>query len=334
VPRAVIFGCSGVALSDSERALFRDADPLGFILFARNIDTPDQVRGLVDALRESVGRVDAPVLIDQEGGRVRRLQPPHWPALPAAATIGALPPDRAEQAARAMGRALAADLAALRVTVDCAPVVDLRRPETHQAIGDRSFGGDPTVVARLARALADGLLDGGVMPVIKHMPGHGRATVDSHHDLPRVDAAWAELEASDFAAFRALADLPWGMTAHVVYTAVDPDLPATLSRMVIDKVIRGAIGFTGFLLTDDIGMKALGGGFSERARAALAAGCDCVLHCSGEMAEMVEVAGATGPLSASAVTRLERGRAVLAGHPSTRNPAAEAHQRLTALIGA
>lgn len=332
--RAVIFGCSGVALSDAERAFFRDADPLGFILFARNVDTPDQVRSLVDALRESVGRADAPVLIDQEGGRVRRLKPPHWPALPAAATIGALPRERGEHAARALGRALAADLSALGISVDCAPVVDLRRPETHQAIGDRSFGGDPKAVARLARALAEGLLDGGVMPVIKHMPGHGRATVDSHHDLPRVDAAWAELEASDFAAFRALADLPWGMTAHVVYTAVDPELPATLSRLAIDKAIRSAIGFAGFLLTDDIGMKALGGGFFERARAALAAGCDCVLHCSGELAEMIEVARATTPLSASAMTRLERGRTMLARHPSTRSPAAEAHQRLTALIGA
>jgi beta-N-acetylhexosaminidase len=332
--RAVIYGCSGLAPTPAERAFFRDADPLGFILFARNVDTPDQVRALVEELRQIVGREDAPVLIDQEGGRVRRLKPPHWPDFPPAAKIGALAPGQCEQAAELMGRALAAELIALGIDVDCAPVVDLRRPETHQAIGDRAFGGDPATVARLARALARGLLAGGVMPVIKHMPGHGRATVDSHLALPRVTAPVADLDASDFAAFRALADLPWGMTAHVVYSAIDPDLPATLSPTVIRDVIRGAIGFDGFLLTDDIGMNALGGDFGARAAGALAAGCDCVLHCSGKIDEMAAVAAAIGPLASASLARFARARAVLAAHPSTPNAGRKAHLQLTQLISA
>lgn len=313
---------------------FRDTDPLGFILFARNVDTPDQVRSLVAALRGIVGRDDAPVLIDQEGGRVRRLKPPHWPDFPPAAQIGALAPAKAEQAAAFMGEALAAALAPLGIDVDCAPVVDLRRPETHDAIGDRAFGDDPQMVARLARALAHGLLAHGVMPVIKHIPGHGRATVDSHHDLPRVAVSRSELEASDFAAFRALADLPWGMTAHVVYAAIDAERPATHSPKLIRDVIRGSIGFDGFLVTDDIGMNALGGDFASRARAALAAGCDCVLHCSGKMEEMTDVASACGMLSEAAQARLVRAKAVLAQRRAPSIEAHDAYRQLTALIGA
>jgi len=309
-PAAVIFGCAGPTLAAAERDFFRDADPLGFILFQRNCETPTQVRNLVAELRRAVGRADAPVLIDQEGGRVARLKPPHWPVYPAAAAIAALGGDRAREAAWTGARLIADDLGVLGITVDCLPVLDVPVIGSDKVIGDRAYGTAAGAVATLGRAAAEGLLAGGVLPVMKHMPGHGRALVDSHHALPRVAAPRAELETSDFASFRALAGLPWGMTAHVVYGAIDPDRPATLSPPVIGEVIRASIGFDGLLLTDDLSMQALGGSFAARAQAALNAGCDVVLHCNGEPGEMREIAGVVPPLTAKASERLARGEAM------------------------
>ena len=310
-PRAVILGCVGERLSAAERRFFAGADPLGFILFRRNCAAPDQVRRLVAALRDSVGRADAPVLIDQEGGRVQRLAPPHWRRYPAAASLAALGEPEAAAAVFLGARLIADDLARLGITVDCAPVLDLPAPEADPVIGDRAYGDQPEAVARLGRAACDGLLAGGVLPVLKHLPGHGRARVDSHHACPRVEAERALLAATDFAPFRALGDMPWGMTAHIVYTAIDSAAPATLSRRCIEEVIRGDIGFAGVLVSDDIGMGALaeppGIGFGERTRRALAAGCDVVLHCSGVLREMEEVAEAAGAVSPDAAARLARG---------------------------
>jgi beta-N-acetylhexosaminidase len=303
----VIFGCAGAVLSDAERAFFAATNPLGFILFRRNVETPDQVRALVAALRDSVGR-EAPVLVDQEGGRVQRLRPPHWQDVPSAAKIGSLARNdwaAAERAAWSAGQIIASDLAPLGITVDCAPVCDVRFVTTHDAIGDRSFASDAETVGALALAFAMGLAVGKVTPVMKHIPGHGRATVDSHLALPVVTASLGELERVDFAAFRPLAKLPWGMTAHVLYAAIDGDRPGTLSRPVIDRAIRGAIGFDGLLLTDDLSMQALGGGVGERAAAALEAGCDVALHCNGDPAEMQAVVAAVGCLSDAAARRYE-----------------------------
>jgi beta-N-acetylhexosaminidase len=296
-------------LSPSELRFFRQAEPLGFILFARNCETPDQVRALTAALRGAVGRADAPVLIDQEGGRVARLRPPHWWHPPAAGQIAALwPRDRsaARRAAYLCGRLIAYDLRSLGITVDCAPVLDLPVPGADQVIGDRAFGLTPEPVAALGRALCEGLLAGGVLPVIKHLPGHGRATADSHLALPVVNASHALLRRTDFAPFRALADMPIGMTAHLRYDSIDPRAPASLSAIVVQEVIRREIGFDGLLLSDDLAMAALSGSQAERAQGALAAGCDVVLHCNGRMEEMVEIAGAAGPLRKAAERRLKR----------------------------
>jgi beta-N-acetylhexosaminidase len=308
-PRAVVFGCAGTTLTPAERDFFRDADPLGFILFQRNCDNPDQLRRLVAALRDALGRADAPVLIDQEGGRVARLKPPHWPAYPAPAAIAALGGAAAKEAAWLGARLIADDLAALGITVDCVPVLDIPVPGADAVIGDRALGDEPAAVATLGRAVCEGLLAGGVLPVIKHIPGHGRATVDSHHALPRVDAPRATLAASDFAPFRALADMPWAMTAHIVYGDIDAGAAATLSRAVIAQVIRGNIGFDGVLVSDDLSMRALGGSFADRAAGALAAGCDVVLHCNGDMKEMTEIAGATASLTPAARRRIGRAEA-------------------------
>ncbi len=312
---AVVFGCEGLSLTDWERGFFTDSNPLGFILFARNCETPEQIRALVADLRESVGRDSAPVLIDQEGGRVARLKPPRWRAAPAAGRFGLLAGrdrDLAAEAVHLNARLIAADLIDLGITVNCAPVLDLPTPGADDAIGDRAFGAEPERVAELGRAFCDGLLAGGVLPVIKHIPGHGRARVDSHHQLPRVETPRAELEVSDFRPFAALAHLPWAMTGHLVYTAIDPDHPATMSRRVIAEVIRGAIGFDGVLVTDDLSMNALRGGYAERAADSLAAGCDLVLHCNGKTEEMTAVMAGVGPLSADAVRRL----AAAAARPS------------------
>ena len=307
--RAVIFGCAGPRLGADERRFFQRTNPLGFILFARNCETPDQVAALVAELRAAVGRADAPVLIDQEGGRVQRLGPPHWPALPAARALAGLAdadPEDAAGAAWLLGRLLAAQLAPLGITVDCAPVLDVGRPETHEVIGDRAIGSTPARVARLGRAVCDGLLAGGVLPVIKHIPGHGRAVADSHLELPVGEAPLADLERVDFRPCRELADMPWAMTAHVVFTAVDAAEPVSTSAPAIRKVVRGAIGFGGLLLSDDIGMQALSGDMGERARACLAAGCDVALHCSGDMAEMELAAAGARPLRPVAATWLAR----------------------------
>jgi beta-N-acetylhexosaminidase len=301
-PSAVIFGCAGSSLSANEQAFFRDADPLGFILFQRNCVAPDQVRDFVSALRLAVGRADAPVLIDQEGGRVQRLKPPHWTAYPPPARLAAV----SEEAVRLGARLIADDLALLGITVDCLPVLDIPTPGADPIIGDRAYGDQPATVAAFGRAACEGLLAGGVLPVLKHIPGHGRATVDSHLGLPRVETPKALLELSDFVPFRALADMPLAMTAHIVYTAIDAERPATLSRRVVGEVIRSSIGFDGMLLTDDLSMRALGGSFAERAAGALDAGCDAVLHCNGDMAEMTEIAGAVRPLSEMALVRLDR----------------------------
>jgi beta-N-acetylhexosaminidase len=331
----VIFGVAGPTPSDAERRFFADADPLGFILFARNCSAPEQVRTLVDDLRTIVGRADAPVLIDQEGGRVRRLQPPRWRAAPAMAVFGDLcarDERRAVEAAWLNGRLIAAELAELGITVNCAPVLDVRHPGAHEIIGDRAFAGEAEIVALLGRAICAGLLAGGVLPVIKHIPGHGRAGRDSHEALPVVEAALADLEHVDFAPFAALADMPMAMTAHVVYTAVDAAAPATTSATVVREVVRGIIGFDGLLMSDDLCMRALAGTPGERAAAAFAAGCDVVLHCSGDLDEMRAVARASSSLSDEAVGRLARARAM----PGPAEPLdrVAADRRLAELIGA
>ena len=330
-PSAVIFGCAGSSLSPRERAFFRDADPVGFILFKRNCEAPDQVRALVRELRETTGRSDSPVLIDQEGGRVARLQPPNWRTYPAAATLGALGGERAREAVHLAARLIAEDLAALGVTVDCLPVLDVPQVGADPVIGDRAYSNDPREVARLGKAACDGLLEGAVLPVIKHIPGHGRASVDSHDALPRVIVPRAELEATDFAPFRALSDMPWAMTAHIVYTAVDADAPATLSALVIREVIRDSMGFDGVLVSDDLSMNALGGPIGARAARALAAGCDLALHCNGDSAEMADVAAAVAPLTPEARRRIDRAETRRHARAPLDRRAAES--RLDALLG-
>jgi beta-N-acetylhexosaminidase len=303
--RAFITGVAGAVLADAERAFLREAQPWGFIVFARNIAEPDALRRLIGDVRDILGR-DAPVLVDQEGGRVQRLGPPHWPKYPPAAVYGRLyehNEGRGIAAARLGGRLIAADLHGVGIDVDCAPVADLPVAEADPVIGDRAFGPEPKAVATLAGAFARGLMEGGVLPVVKHSPGHGRATADSHQKLPVVTADAAALEATDFAAFRGLADLPMAMTAHVVFTAIDPVAPATASAAIVHDVIRGWIGFAGLLMSDDISMGALSGSLGERTRAALAAGCDVVLHCNGNMAEMEAVAAAAPTLQGEPARR-------------------------------
>jgi beta-N-acetylhexosaminidase len=304
--RAFITGVSGLELTATEREFIRAERPWGFILFKRNVDTPEQVIRLLRDLRETAGEPDAPVLIDQEGGQVQRLRPPNWPLYPAGATFGDLydiDPALGISAARLSARLIAADLADLGVTVDCLPLADVPVPGADAVIGDRAYGAEPKKVAAIARAVTDGLEQGGVLPVLKHIPGHGRATADSHLRLPTVDTPKKELERTDFAAFQPLADLPMAMTAHVVFSALDPAHPATTSATIIEQVIRGVIGFQGLLMSDDVGMNALAGSFAERTRAVFAAGCDVVLHCSGKLDEMREIAGETPELSGKALVR-------------------------------
>ncbi len=302
-------GLSGLVLTDAERSLIRDADPAGFILFGRNIQDPDQLRALTDSLRHASGRAGLPVLIDQEGGRVARLGPPHWPAFPAAGRFAALydkAPMSAIEAARANAHAIALVLREAGINVDCAPMLDLAHAGADAIVGDRAFGGEPMQVAALGRAMLDGLAAGGVAGVVKHMPGHGRATADSHHRLPVVDASAGDL-ALDLAPFRALAArAPMGMTAHILYPAWDAEHPATLSPTIIAEVIRGEIGFDGLLMTDDIAMQALTGTVAGRATAALAAGCDIVLHCSGEAVDNAALVEALGEIGEAAASRLTR----------------------------
>lgn len=305
---AAIFGLSGPVLTDTERSFFRDANPAGFILFQRNCETPDQVRGLVGELRDLIGQGDVPILIDQEGGRVARLKPPHWPAYPAPAAIAALGGVRGREAAWLGARLIADDLGQLGITVDCAPVLDIPVAGADPIIGDRAWGATPAAVAEFGLAVCDGLMAGGVLPVIKHIPGHGRGNVDSHKGLPIVATDRATLDLSDFAPFRALGGMPWALTAHILYSAIDPDRPATLSPSII-AMIRTSIGFDGVLVSDDLSMQALGGSLQERARGALKAGCDLVLHCNGEMAEMSGIAASIGAMNDAARRRLAAGEA-------------------------
>ena len=299
---AAIFGCAGATLGRDEAAFFRDYDPFGFIVFARNIETPDQLSSLTTALRDCVGR-DAPILIDQEGGRVQRLRAPHWrewtPPLDFVTAAG----NNAERALYLRYQLIARELATVGIDANCAPVADLITDATHPFLKNRCYGADPESVSLMCRAVAQGLLDGGCLPVIKHMPGHGRSQVDTHHDLPRVDASRQELTDHDFAPFKALNDLPMAMTAHLVFTAYD-DLPATQSPVMID-VIRSQIGFGGLLMTDDLNMQALSGDIATRTAAAMAAGCDIALHCKGDLAEMQQVAKAAGNMHDATRRRAE-----------------------------
>lgn len=334
-----MFGCSGLELTPQEGAFFSDVDPLGFILFQRNCDTQDQVRALVDALRDAVGRTDAPVMIDQEGGRVARLKPPHWPKFPAAkafADLYAQNPDHGVEASTLGGRLIAHELADLGVTIDCAPVLDVPQPGADPIIGDRAFGADVATISVLAKAFMTGLMKGGVAPIIKHIPGHGRALVDSHKGLPVVDASREDLQNTDFAPFRALHMAAWAMTAHVVYSDLDPERPATLSASVIAEVIRKQIGFQGVLVSDDLSMKALSGDFSDRTRAALQAGCDVALHCNGDMDEMVQVAQGASQMTRAAWSRYKLGelhRTTAAQPFETEAERLDARRRFDTLLG-
>jgi beta-N-acetylhexosaminidase len=310
--RAFITGVSGTELTAAEREFIRSERPWGFILFKRNIDTRAQVAALVAELRAVAGSADAPVLIDQEGGRVQRLGPPHWPVYPPGAIFAGLYDTDSVlglTAARLSARLIAADLADLGITVDCLPLADVPVAGADAVIGNRAYGTEPGKVAAIARAVTEGLEEGGVLPVLKHIPGHGRATADTHFKLPTVDTPRGELERTDFAAFKPLADLPMAMTAHVVFSAVDPAHPATTSATMIAEVIRGTIGFQGLLMSDDVSMNALSGNIAERTRAIFAAGCDMALHCNGNIEEMREVAGQTPELAGRA---LERANAALA----------------------
>jgi beta-N-acetylhexosaminidase len=303
--RAFITGLAGPVLTADERAFLREAQPWGFILFQRNVAGPERLRGLIDDVRTTLGRT-APVLIDQEGGRVQRLGPPHWPVYPPGAVYGALydrDRDIGLSAARLGARLIAADLAALGIDVDCLPIADVPVAGADPVVGNRAYGTEPAKVAAIAGAVAQGLADSGVLPVLKHIPGHGRATANSHAKLPVVNADRATLESTDFAAFRPLAALPLGMTAHVVFTAIDPIAPATISATIVREVIRDSIGFKGLLMSDDISMGALSGSVGERSRSAIAAGCDVVLHCNGEMPEMLAVAAEAPGLAGEAARR-------------------------------
>jgi len=310
--QAAIYGLAGLELTDDERAFFRDAEPAGFILFKRNCAGREQLRRLTDSLRDLTGRGDLPILIDQEGGRVARMQPPEWPAFPCGEAFDRLyrlAPSSAIEAARANARALGLMLAEAGVNVDCLPMLDVRQPGASDIVGDRALGSDPMQVAALGRAILDGLQSAGVVGVIKHIPGHGRALADSHHELPVVDASEEEL-AVDLEPFERLRGAAMGMTSHLLYTAWDSERPASQSPVVIHDIIRQRIGFDGFLMSDDIGMEALAGDHGQRAAACVAAGCDAALHCDGKMDNMMLVAAAVPPLSPEAEARLARAMAM------------------------
>jgi beta-N-acetylhexosaminidase len=329
-----IYGCAGTTLGDDERAFYRDARPWGFILFARNISDRDQVKRLVAALRETVDDPHAPVLIDQEGGRVARLRPPQWQARPAAERFALLhnaAPDAAHEAAYINARLIAHDLAELGINVDCVPVLDVPVDGADAVIGDRAYGRDPTVIIELGRATIEGMIEGGVLPVMKHIPGHGRATADTHLELPHVTASREELSASDFVTFRSLSDCPMAMTAHVVYDAIDAQRPATTSPRVVKEIIRGEIGFDGLLMSDDLSMQALSGTLAQRAKASMFAGCDVVLHCNGKMDEMKEVATESKPLEDLPLKRAEAALAHL--EPPEEFDAKAGTDRLNTLLG-
>lgn len=326
MPSAFIAGCAGLTLTSQERAFFRSTSPAGFILFQRNCQTPDQVRALTDDVRDQVGQ-NVLVLIDQEGGRVQRMTPPHWRALPPAKAFADLfsrDPDRALKAARTVARLCAHDLQVAGINMNCVPVLDVPAPDGHEIIGTRAYGSDVETIVALARAVAEGHIAGGVSPVIKHIPGHGRATADSHLELPHVDASRADLETTDFEPFRRLNDLPAAMTAHVVYETLDPRECASTSATVINDTIRGSIGFDGLLMSDDLSMKALSGSMEERTKRVLEAGSDLALHCNGKMEEMRAVASVAPPLSGRAAQRLDAVFQAIASPQPFDVPAAEA----------
>lgn len=328
---AAIYGCHGTVLGDEERTFFAEQKPWGFILFRRNVESPDQVRRLTDALRDAVGW-DAPILVDQEGGRVQRLGPPHWPKYPPGEAFVKATNDlqTARELARLGGRLMAHDLKAVGINVDCAPVLDTPVPNAHDIIGDRAHGRDPTTVALIGRAVAEGLLAGGVLPVIKHMPGHGRAFADSHKELPTVHADLETLDAWDFAPFKALSDMPIGMTAHIVFTAIDAKRPATQSKKAI-KLIRERLGFGGLLLSDDLVMNALSGTLTERAEKSLKAGCDMVIHWNGDLSGMRQVAEGVGKLKGGAARRAEAALARIVHTPEPLD-VREARARFDAML--
>ncbi len=324
---AAIYGCLGHRLTEDEKAFFAEVRPWGFILFRRNIDTPEQVRALTDALRALIGDPEAPILIDQEGGRVQRMGPPHWPKYPPGAAYLKATNDlaQARELTRLGARLMAHDLREVGITVDLLPVLDVPVPGAHDIVGDRAYGADPATVALLGRAAAEGLLAGGVLPCIKHMPGHGRAFADTHKDLPTVHADFETLDGWDFAPFKALSDMPWAMTAHIVFTAVDRKRPATQSKTAV-KMMREHLGFGGLIMTDDLSMQALSGDLGQRAHRSLKAGCDLVLHCNGDMAEMQAVAEATGKLKGRAKARAEAAMARIVRTPEPLDPVA-GHER-------
>ena len=324
-----ILGCLSTSLSNDERAFFRDVQPYGFILFARNCESPDQIRALIEQLYATTNRYRLPILIDQEGGRVARLRPPHWPEFPSAQKLACVKGDSC-RAVYLNARLIAEELRALSITVNCAPLADIPTVGAHDIIGDRAFGTNTHTVIAHARAQANGLMDGGIVPVLKHIPGHGRANADSHLELPIVNATLEELRATDFAPFAALNDLLMGMTAHVLYSAIDAKNLATVSPAAI-SLIRDELGFDGLLMTDDLSMKAMNGDFAQRTRDSLAAGCDVVLHCNGEMAEMKAIASALTPLSGKSLRRAERAMKL----PLTEGffDAIEARRELNVMLG-
>ncbi|RZJ85660.1 MAG: beta-N-acetylhexosaminidase [Brevundimonas sp.] len=328
---AAILGCAGTVLSADERAFFADAQPWGFILFRRNVESPEQVLRLTSDLRDAVGR-DAPILVDQEGGRVQRLGPPHWRKYPPGEAFlkATNNPLAARELARLGGRLMAHDLKAVGINIDCAPVLDVPTPGAHDIIGDRAYAQDPATVAQLGRAVAEGLLAGGVLPVIKHMPGHGRAFADSHRELPTVHADLETLDGWDFAPFKAMSDMPIGMTAHIVFTAIDRKRPATQSKKAI-KLIREHLGFGGLLLSDDLCMNALSGDLTQRAERSLKAGCDLVIHWTGKRDEMDLVMAGVGKLKGGAKRRADAALARIVHAPEPLD-LAEAQDRFDALL--
>ncbi len=331
---AIILGCAGKELTREEKAFFKAERPWGFILFKRNVESPDQVRKLVASLRKCVDWDQAPVLIDQEGGRVQRLGPPHWPVYPTGRQYGRVhsnDPLVRREVARLGARLIAHDLYQLGINVDCVPVLDVPVAGAHDVIGDRAYASDPQTIAQLGRAAAEGLIAGGVLPVIKHIPGHGRAGSDSHLALPVVDTDHETLSRTDFMPFRHLADMPMAITAHVVYTAIDPKRPATTSRKVMRRIIRGEIGFKGLVMSDDLSMKALAGDFATRTRAAFKAGCDVALHCNGDMAEMQAILSATPTLAGKARRRADSAMNRIANLPEPFDPV-EGRARLDAAL--
>lgn len=332
--RAFTMGCAGLELSADERAFIKQARPWGLILFRRNVSDRTRLARLTATFRELVGRQDAPVLIDQEGGRVQRMGPPEWRAYPAAATFEAMAggdENEQEELVRIGARLIARDLLECGINVDCLPVLDVPAPGGHQVIGDRAYSDDPYEVARLGRAACGGLLDGGVLPVIKHIPGHGRAGADSHLELPRVDAPLEALKKSDFIPFRALSDMPLAMSAHVIYSAIDNERPATVSPVVVDSIIRGLIGYDGLVMSDDLSMKALSGSFAEKTAALFAAGLDMALHCSPDLRESQDVMQNAPWLEGKSAARAQRALDRIAAGPEPID-SVEASARLTAAL--